>query len=440
MNILIVLIYVLTGALFLWSIFIVVKKKDKNIFPGLQAQFFIITVVSLIFCLFKIYQQFAAPDLVKVINQFEGVFFLVAAVNLTYIIKIIWDTNKGRDVMSKGNLTIVIFLLFIEFIVIGSSWTALYFYQKSESVLLQQTDQYLNAVAASRASHIATIVQDSKAIVSAYASNLVIIECLQDIAIGKACDTSSLSKILSKGMEQNPIAYLGVILDKNGIVIGSTDSAILGQDWSEKEEFLNHNQNGYFSNIFPGESGEEYSQGRLILSVPVIENGYFLGVLSAHIRPDEFYAALLDRTNLGDTGEAILVDADETALSPRRFSDKILAKIDNPNALACKDDFSKYVKETSTILTVSKHDTSIVEFNNEFGRSILGAHAVVQGPTKGLKWCVLVEMGKQEALESLNRNLLEAAILSLIVIIIFTSVFVFVFDFFFRDLLKSSYK
>jgi len=85
-------------------------------------------------------------------------------------------------------------------------------------------------------------------------------------------------------------------------------------------------------------------------------------------------------------------------------------------------------------LIVNNHPVSLVEYANKYGRSILGAHVVVEGPTKELKWCVLVEIGKDEALSNFNQDLLKAMILSLIVMIIFTCIFILSFELFFKKL------
>jgi hypothetical protein len=133
----------------------------------------------------------------------------------------------------------------------------------------------------------------------------------------------------------------------------------------------------------------------------------------------------------------MLINSVGTVLSPQRFTDEIFTKIDTLNSAACQDDFANYVKETALNVVVEKHEVLLVEYANKYGRKILGSHVVVDGPVKGLKWCVLVEMGEKEALSNFDNILLEATVLSLIVIIVFTSVFIFIFDFFFGKLFKS---
>lgn len=438
MNILVLIIYILTGIIFLWSTIIVVKMKKQRAFVALYAQFFMVTITAFIFSILGIYQQFISGSLVEVINQFVGIFFIIAAINFISVVKIIWDINRGKTIEPGKSAMITIFILFIEFIILGSSWTAFYFYQKSGDIVLNQYKDYLYAIANSRSSHISTLVSDYKNKILADSTiNLGIINCLNDIELENGnCSKEQLAEIIRARMESKIYStYFITILDKNGQVIVSTDSSFTGQDWSSQPAFINRTNEGYISNIF---YDDKYNRQGIEISHPIIKNNNYLGVWVVRERPDSIYSVLQDRTNLGDTGEAILIDKDGTILSPQRFTDEIFIKTDDLNAAGCKDDFDKYVVETPTSLTVDKPNFSIAEYTNKFGRSILGAHVVVEGPTKGLKWCVLVEIGKEEALSNFNKDLSEAAIFSLIIIIALACIFIFTFDLFFKKLFKNS--
>jgi len=440
MNIVILLIYILTSIIFGLALLTIVKAKNKNVFAGLYAQFFIINIMALIFCLFKIYEQFSPEDVIKIIDQFLEICFILCAINVVYIIKIIWDMNKGKKIGLKNNLPMLVFLLLIEFIVIGSSWTAFYFYEKSENIVLNQYEDYLYTVANSRASYISRLVLDYKNKILADSTlNFGIINCLEGIESNNGtCNKEQMDEIVAKRLNSSMDSpYFIAVLNQSGKVVSSTDNSLAGEDWSLKEAFINHTKDGYFSNIF---FDEKYNQQAIEVSHPIVKNNSFLGVWILRERPEDIYNVLQDRKNLGDTGEAFLVDINGIVLSPQRFNNEILTKINNPNVVACRENFERYVKETPTSLIVEKHDVSVVEYTNKFGRRILGAHAVIEGPTKGLKWCVLVEIGREEALGDFNKNLLKAAILSLIVIIVFVCIFIFTFDFFFQKLFKANIK
>ena len=437
MNILILIIYILTAIIFSLGSVTMIKMKKQRAFMSLYAQFFIITTSSFIFSVLGIYQQFISGPLVETINQFLAIFFIIVVVNLLDIVKILWHINNGEKHRSEKSVTTTIFILFIEFIILGSSWTALYFYQKSGDIVLNQFKDYLYAVANSRSSHIGTLILDYRNKTLADSTlNFGMTNCLEDIeSNGGECNKEQLDAIIKERLNSAmDAAYFIAILDKNGKVLSSTDNSLVGEDWSSKPAFINRTDNGYFSDIF---NDEKYNQQAIETSHPIVKNGNFLGVWIVRENPSSIYDVLQDRTNLGDTGEAILVSSEGLVLSPQRFTNDIFIKMDNSNITGCKDDFDKYVIETPTSLTVDKHDFSIAEYTNKYGRSILGAHVVVAGPTKGLKWCVLVEIGKDEALANFNKDLLEAMILSLIVMIIFTCIFILAFELFFRKLFKS---
>jgi len=438
MNILIISIYAVSGGIFIMSIWSTIKAKNKNNSAVLYSQFFILYIVGLFLCFLKIYQQFASENLVRAMQGFGQILFAIAAINLIYIIKLIWDINNGRKIGSASAVTTIIFLLFIEFIIAGSSFTSFYFYEKSKNIVLDQYKDYLYAVANSRSSHISTLITDYKKMILADSTaNLGVISCVEGIQSNNgSCSKEQLDEMLEErvksGMESD---YLATVLDKNGQVISSTDNSLTGEDWSLRPAFINRTSEGYISDIF---YDEKYNRQSIEISHPIVKSGDFLGVWIVRKIPNDIYDVLQDRTNLGDTGEAILIDTNGTVLSPQRFTGETFTKMDNSNVSGCRDDFDKYVVETPTSLIVNKHDVPVAEYTNKFGRGILGAHVVVEGLTKGLKWCVLLEIGEQEAFSSLNQNLLEALIFSLVIVIILICIFIFTFDFFFRKLFKNS--
>ena len=438
MNILASIIYTFSALIFLWSVLMIMKTKKYKVFSGLYAEIFIVNITAFLFTIIGIFQQFASKGLVDIINQFAGIFFILVTINLFHVVIMIWDISKGKKNEFKKSVIVIIFFLFIEFIILGSSWTALFFYKNSGDIVLDQYKDYLYAVANSRSSHIGTLVFEYKNKILADSTvNFGIINCLDELESNSGnCTKGQLDEIVKERMESKIYAtYFIAILDKSGRVIISTDNSLIGEDWSSKPAFINRTNEGYMSNIF---YDEKYNRQGIEISHPIIKNDNFLGVWVDRERPDAIYNILQDRINLGDTGEAILIDDNGTVLSPQRFTEEIFTKIDNSNVAGCKDDFKNYVIETPTSLTVESHDFSLVEYINKYGRDILGAHVVVEGPIKGLKWCVLVEVGKEEALSNFNKKLSEAMISSVIIIIAFTCIFIFTFDFFFIKLFKAS--
>jgi hypothetical protein len=187
-------------------------------------------------------------------------------------------------------------------------------------------------------------------------------------------------------------------------------------------------QDGFFD--------QEYNHSAIEISHPIVQDNLFLGVWTIRVLTDSFYNVLEDRSNLGETGESILINNEGKLLSPRRFDGRILTNIKTPDANECKIDFANRLEASPANVSISQHDSPLLKFKNEFGREILGAHAEVQGPVKGVKWCVLVEMSQKEALNSLDSELMKAAISSLVVLICLMIVFIVVYDFCFRKLLK----
>jgi hypothetical protein len=437
MNILALAFFIVAAIIFLLSVVTIMKERKNKIIIGLHSQIFIINITAFILSVLAVFQQFVSQTLASVIDQFIAIFFVLVVINLAHVVIIIWDINKGKKEVTKNSITIVLLFLFIEFIILGSSWTALYFYKNSGDIILDQYKDYLYSVANSRASHIGSLILDYKNKALADSTlNLGMINCLEDIeSNGGECSKEQLDEVIKERLNSKlDKIYLMVILDKNGKIVSSSDNSLVGEDWSSRQSFINHTSDGYFSDIF---YDERYNQEAVEISHPIIKNGNFWGVWIIRDSPVSIYDVLQNRANLGDTGEAILINSDGLVLSPQRFTNDIFININNPNVLGCSEDFSKYVRETPTSLMIEGHNFLLAEYTNEYGKDMLGAHVVVEGPTKGLKWCVLLEISREEALSKFNKSMLEAMIFSLIIIISFTCVFIFTFDFFFQKLFKN---
>jgi glucan phosphoethanolaminetransferase (alkaline phosphatase superfamily) len=253
MNILALAFFIVAAIIFLLSVVTIMKERKNKIIIGLHSQIFIINITAFILSVLAVFQQFVSQTLASVIDQFIAIFFVLVVINLAHVVIIIWDINKGKKEVTKNSITIVLLFLFIEFIILGSSWTALYFYKNSGDIILDQYKDYLYSVANSRASHIGSLILDYKNKALADSTlNLGMINCLEDIeSNGGECSKEQLDEVIKERLNSKlDKIYLMVILDKNGKIVSSSDNSLVGEDWSSRQSFINHTSDGYFSDIF----------------------------------------------------------------------------------------------------------------------------------------------------------------------------------------------
>jgi C4-dicarboxylate-specific signal transduction histidine kinase len=408
----------------------------------LHALFLMDSILGVIFCVARICQMTIGSGFTNQLTELSTIVLAVFLLNLALAASLTFFMNASikKPMAVRPRAMIFIFILFLEFVLIGSFWSMFYFYKQAENVSSQQSGYYLDAVASSRAANISTLINDYRAIAGGYTTNGELVECLQEASSkGEMCNKTLLSAAIAQGMLKNSMVSSAIAIDKDGIVIGSNDGSLVGQNWSARPEFLNHSEDGYFSGILPGGDGVSSSTPGIIISMPVMSGQDFLGVLSVHVRLDEFYAVLNDRTSMGDTGETYLVNSDGELLSPRRFTDLNFVVADDPDAAACATDFARYATEGSGgTVAAQSYTGTMYQFNNQFGRSILGVDSIVEGPVAGMRWCVVAEIGQNEIQAPLQDQLLKAALVALIVLMLLICIFISIFNFFFKKLWEKS--
>lgn len=419
---------------------IIHKTWQAETNPETSAGFLSIVILGMLYSAAKIGQQFMVSGLYDSFENFGEIIITMLILNqgIMLVRAFFSDPQKKDEVRPRARVLIFATVLFLQFALVGSFWSMVYFYTQSEAVMSTQTGQYLSVIASSRAAHIATLVRDTKTIASSYALGSGIRSCLQEIEDGSgACTSDSFGELLRDGIVRHPTAYLANVMDKNGVVVASTDATLLGKDWSKNDEFINHTTDGYFSTIATEQEGSvNFDKPGIVVSAPVIDNGVFLGVFSAHIRPDEFNAVMQDRTGLGDTGDIYLVSTDEQLLTPQRFSDKILINVNDANVAACATDADKYVEETLGNITIAPHDSTPISFTNTYGDLMVGAHSLVGEKVNGAQWCVSAEMSDNEIQTPLRVQLLKVTMVVLVVLIVIIAAFLDVLSFFSLLLLK----
>ncbi len=103
------------------------------------------------------------------------------------------------------------------------------------------------------------------------------------------------------------------VTNEQGRVIFSTDKSMEGKSIADHEGFRKARSSSF------GEISKDDQGMILLIGSPVIHDGKFVGTVLFETRGGVFMKALLNRENLGETGETYLVNGNRLMVTPSRF-------------------------------------------------------------------------------------------------------------------------
>ena len=182
------------------------------------------------------------------------------------------------------------------------------------------------------------------------------------------------------------------ILDRNGIVVASSEPSDIGKDKSGNLYFLEGKKGVFIKDAYTSQTRRVAS---ISFSAPVYGGSdiNWLGVVVSRMRMTAIDKILEENTELGETGEMYLINRNGYMITPSRFmKDTFLKlKVDTENSRTALEHFTdlrgKHVEHKSSV------------FMNYRGISILGAHAIIPE----MRWCLLAEIDESEALAPLKK-------------------------------------
>ena len=308
--------------------------------------------------------------------------------------------------------SVMIFVLFVGFMVIGSFGGIYASYLSAKNVLVEQTNEYFETIAVSKAHHINDFLEEHEHMVELLAF---------------LTGDSELNEII----RIHPEFYEVFILDKNGKVAATTNpEEEIGTDFSEDLFFLNGKEKSYIKDVY---YDEEFEREAIGISSPIFdETKQLLGVFVAKMGIDELSELTLDRTGLGDTGEIYLINKDSYMITPSRFFPEKMTllkqKVDTVNARNCLE-----MEEKESMEHVGHEGVEV--FTDYRGKDVLGTHV----PIPEMQWCLLVEIDEAEALGLLKSELLKSALLTAIATSIMMVFFIFLSDYFIRRAVEPTH-
>ncbi len=264
----------------------------------------------------------------------------------------------------------------------------------SKSIVEQQIYRHLEAVAQSRAKSVEAFLELEKETIGQLSGSTVI----RQLLLANAGDEDYARRFndaqerLRRTARIGRYTYAVFVLNKEGIVVASSQKIEIGKDKNRDAYFLAGKQAVHIKDAYLS----SYENIRSIaFSAPVLDekDANFLGVVAIRVSMKALDKIVTDRTGLGETGEIFLINKNGYMITPSRFLKGTFLKqsVDTENAKACLEDMARFATE--------KHEHKALLCKNYLGSDVLGIHAHI--PETG--WCLLAEIGAKEAFAPLLR-------------------------------------
>ena len=266
------------------------------------------------------------------------------------------------------------------------------FYITAKKNLEDRIYAHLRTTAQSRANHIETYFKEHKQTVELLAQGVIFKELLSTSkeAPEYKQKLERVNKKINNVIKVHKEIFKVCLLDKNGIVVASTNKACLESNRYSEKTFLRTKEASYIGSIHICELSGRPAQD---IAAPILFNGESPGVIIADIEVKQLFAITLDRTGLGETGEIYLVNKEGYMISPSRFiKDTFLKqKVDTENTRKYFEDIKKYGRKP--------HDHKPLILTDYRGVKVLGLHNHIHD----LQWCLCAEINEKEALAPLAK-------------------------------------
>jgi diguanylate cyclase (GGDEF)-like protein/PAS domain S-box-containing protein len=273
----------------------------------------------------------------------------------------------------------------------------------STNIIKQQITNNLINTTQSRANHIETLLGEYKGLTKTLATGIAFRDALNENII-RAQRIDEVNQRIKTVIETHEDICRISILDKEGIIIASSREGT-GIDKSTHEIFLKGKEGVFVEDLHLSLFTNKYV---LSISASILLNNQFVGVLVINFdAEEELFKITTDRTGLGKSGEAYLVNKDGYVISPSRFIDDVILKQ--------KVDLNR-IKHSELSDTPLKGEISIIK--DYRGIEVLSMHIHISE----MDWFLIAEIDTQEAFAPVTQ--FTQILLLIFVIILFIAIFI----------------
>jgi len=313
----------------------------------------------------------------------------------------------GERIMKIQKKFLIVILLLVVLVGISSILISRYI---ATNIITQQITNNLINTTQSRAEHIKTFLNLEKEAVKQLSVGIVIEELLQS----KKEEVDYLQKYnkvtnrLNNTVQVEKYTYDVFVLDKRGAIVTSSDKEEIGKKCTE-HCFLREEKGISIKDLYISSHKQRKT---IAFSAPIfsVKDTEFLGAIVFRVSPEVLFRITTDRTGLGQTGEAYLVNKDGYMITPSRFVDDVILK----QKIDLKHIEGINPTDPSTVLI--KKVADIVKDYREI--EVLRVHTHI--PEMG--WSLVAKINTKEAFapvtQMTNTLLLLFALILLIVILV----------------------
>ena len=286
----------------------------------------------------------------------------------------------------------------------------------STNIIKRQVYSHLETTARSRANHINTfLVKGKESIVQL--SNSIVIRKLLKLKTYNKDYKQEFNDVMIR-LKYSKIVFKDVydvfVLDRNGIVVASSNKNDIGKDKSSDSYFLGGKHGAFIRDAY---FSEAIKKNCIAFSAPIFgrQDNKFLGVVVKRYSLEPLNIITQDRIGLGSTGEIYLLNRDNYMITPSRF---------------IEDTFLKYKIDTSESrewLELTEGEEKIEReeidiYQDYTGKMVIGTHHRINE----MNWCLLAELCKEEAFAPVARLTYWLLIILLILLALGIIVSIFV--------------
>jgi len=277
----------------------------------------------------------------------------------------------------------------------------------STNIIKKQITNNLINTTQSRAEHIKTFLELEKEAINQLSESVVI----EQLLLSKKEEEDYFKKLDEVIRRLKYTAQIGkntydvFVLDKKGTIIASSDEEDIGKDKSFDPYYLGGKEGVFIKDIYISSHKQRKT---ITFSAPVFDEKdiIFLGVVVLRVSPEVLFNITTDRTGLGQTGEAYLVNKDGYMITPSQFLDDVILKQ--------KVDL-KHSEHSEPSDTLLKEKISTIE--DYRGIEVLSVHTHI--PEMG--WCLVAEIDTKEAFAPVTQ--LTNTLILIFAIILFIAIF-----------------
>jgi len=219
------------------------------------------------------------------------------------------------------------FSFFITAVILAVS-SVIIFYLIGKGNLETAIFNHLITTLQSRTDHIETFLEHNKEVVRQFSKSIVIRRFL--LASKEDEDYGRISNDIKQRLEDTSkilkCTYNLFVLDKDGMIVASSEKAEVGQDKSKDPYFLGAKESVFIKDAYVSTHKKIPS---LAFSAPITDSktGEFLGIVVGRSNLDKLNSITTDRTGLGKSGEIYVVNRNGYMITPSRFEEDSVLKL-----------------------------------------------------------------------------------------------------------------